>query len=57
MDSLTEKIHEKYEDLKFSVGASSKKTLTVQLSEDEDYFNSVKGDIEFIAKMKSNLPS
>jgi len=50
LDSITEKIHEKYEDLKFSVGTSSKKTLTVQLSENEDYFNSVKGDIESIAK-------
>lgn len=57
LDSITEKIHEKYEDLKFSVGTSSKKTLTVQLSENEDYFNSVKGDIESIAKneIKSSI--
>src|SRR5690606_31545054 len=57
LDSITEKIHEKYEDLKFSVGASANKTLTVQLSENEDYFNSVKGDIESIAKneIKSSI--
>lgn len=57
MNSIIEKIHEKYEDLKFSVGATSAKSLKIQLSENEDYFNSVKGDIESIAKseIKSSI--
>ncbi len=57
LDSISEKIHEKYEDLLFSVDVTSKKTLKVQLIENEDYFNSVKGDIESIAKseIKSSI--
>lgn len=57
LNSIIEKIHEKYEDLKFSVGATSAKSLKIQLSENEDYFNSVKGDIESIAKseIKSSI--
>jgi hypothetical protein len=56
-DSISEKIHEKYEGLLFSVDVNSKKTLKVQLIENEDYFNSVKGDIESIAKseIKSSI--
>lgn len=57
LDSITEKIHDKYEDLKFSVGTTSEKTLKVQLSENENYFNLVKGEIESIAKseIKSSI--
>lgn len=56
-DSITEKIHEKYEDLKFSVGATSAKELRVQIAENEEYFNSVKEIIESIAKneIKSSI--
>ncbi|WP_274307078.1 hypothetical protein [Solibacillus daqui] len=42
LNSITEKILEKYEDLKFSVGSTSAKELKVQVSENEEYFNSVK---------------
>lgn len=57
LDSITEKIHEKYEDLKFSVGSTSAKELRVQVSENEEYFNSVKENIESIAKneIKSSI--
>jgi len=57
LDSITEKIHEKYEDLKFSVGSTSAKELRVQIAENEDYFNSVKENIESIAKneIKSSI--
>ena len=57
LDSVTEKIHEKYEDLKFSVGSTSAKELRVQVSENEEYFNSVKENIESIAKneIKSSI--
>lgn len=57
LDSISEKIHGKYEGLLFSVDVNSKKTLKVQLIENEDYFNSVKGDIESIAKseIKSSI--
>lgn len=56
-DSITEKIHEKYEDLKFSVGATSAKELRVQVAENEEYFNLVKESIESIAKneIKSSI--
>ncbi|AWE07733.1 hypothetical protein DCE79_10200 [Lysinibacillus sp. 2017] len=57
LNSVTEKIHEKYEDLKFSVGSTSAKELRVQVSENEEYFNSVKENIESIAKseIKSSI--
>ena len=56
-DSITEKIHEKYEDLKFSVGSTSAKELRVQIAENEEYFNLVKESIESIAKneIKSSI--
>lgn len=50
LDSITEQINAKYEGLKYSVGTSSKKTVDIQLVEDEAYFNSIKEDIESIVK-------
>lgn len=57
LDSITEQINAKYEGLKYSVGTSSKKTVDIQLVEDEAYFNSIKEDIESIVKseMKSSV--
>ncbi|ATP40063.1 hypothetical protein CSE16_08375 [Solibacillus sp. R5-41] len=52
LNSITEKIHEKYKDLKFSVGSSSTKELKIQVSENEEYFNSIKREIETIAKIE-----
>lgn len=50
LDSITEQINAKYEGLKYSVGTTSKKTVDIQLVEDEAYFNSIKEDIESIVK-------
>ncbi|HWI49457.1 MAG TPA: hypothetical protein VNU45_14660, partial [Rummeliibacillus sp.] len=50
LNTVTEKIHEKYKGVKFVVGSDSKKELNIQVQENEEYFNSVKKDIESIAK-------
>ncbi|WP_397538851.1 hypothetical protein [Rummeliibacillus pycnus] len=50
LNRVTEKIHDKYKGLKFVVGSDSKKELNIQIQENEEYFNSVKKDIESIAK-------
>ena len=50
MNTVTEKIHEKYEGLEFVVSSNSKIELRIQVKENEEYFNSVKKDIESIAK-------
>lgn len=57
LNIVTEKIHEKYKDLKFVVGTDVKKELNIQIQENEKYFNSVKKDIESIAKsvIKSSI--
>ena len=48
MNRVTEKIHEKYEGV--VVNTTSKKELMIQVKENEEYFNSVKKDMESIAK-------
>ncbi|MFJ8261006.1 hypothetical protein ACIQ4I_03460 [Rummeliibacillus sp. NPDC094406] len=50
LNTVTEKIHDKYKGLKFVVGSDPKNELNIQVQENEDYFNSVKKDIESIAK-------
>ncbi|MFB5089385.1 DUF4030 domain-containing protein [Psychrobacillus sp. PGGUH221] len=50
LNEVTEKIHEKYDELEFGVSSNSEIELRVQVKEDEEYFNSVKKDIESIAK-------
>ena len=50
LNTVTEKIHEKYVELKFVVKTTSKIELKIQVKENEEYFNSVKKDIESIAK-------
>ncbi|WP_419962267.1 hypothetical protein [Psychrobacillus sp. BM2] len=49
LNSVTEKIHEKYGDLEFAVSSNSEIELKVKIKENEEYFNSVKKDIESIA--------
>ena len=57
LNKVTEKIHEKYEELEFGVSSNSKIELRVQVKENEEYFHSVKKDIESIAKsvIKSSI--
>ena len=50
LKTVTEKIHEKYDDLEFAVSSNSEIELKIQVQENEEYFNSVKKDIESIAK-------
>ena len=50
LNEVTEKIHEKYDELEFGVSSNSEIKLRVQVKENEEYFNSVKKDIESIAK-------
>ncbi|SFP97361.1 Protein of unknown function [Psychrobacillus psychrotolerans] len=50
LSEVTEKIHEKYDELEFGVSSNSEIKLRVQVKENEEYFNSVKKDIESIAK-------
>ncbi|KQL33695.1 DUF4030 domain-containing protein [Psychrobacillus sp. FJAT-21963] len=50
LNEVTEKIHEKYDELEFGVSSNSEIELRVQVKENEEYFNSVKKDIESIAK-------
>ncbi|MFD1738853.1 hypothetical protein ACFSCX_20270 [Bacillus salitolerans] len=50
MKLVTEKIYEKYDTLKFVVGTSSKKELRIQVQGDKNDFDSIKNDIELIAK-------
>ena len=50
LNTVTEKIHEKYEELEFAVSSNSEIELRIQVNENEEYFNSVKKDIESIAK-------
>ncbi|MCM3358769.1 DUF4030 domain-containing protein [Psychrobacillus sp. MER TA 171] len=50
LNTVTEKIHEKYGELEFAVSSNSKIELNVKVKENEEYFNSVKRDIESIAK-------
>ena len=57
LNEVTEKIHEKYDELEFGVSSNSEIKLRVQVKENEEYFNSVKKDIESIAKnvIKSSI--
>ena len=50
LNTVTEKIHEKYEELEFVVSSNSEIELNIKVKENEEYFNSVKKDIESIAK-------
>ncbi|MDF2066686.1 hypothetical protein [Bacillus sp. Cr_A10] len=50
LNTVTEKIHEKYGDLEFAVSSNSEIELNVKVKENEEYFYSVKKDIESIAK-------
>ena len=50
LNTVTEKIHEKYDELEFGVSSNSKIELKIEVKENEEYFNSVKKDIESIAK-------
>ena len=47
LTSVSEKLHEKYEGVVVKI---SKKELVIQVEGDEEYFNSVKKDMESIAK-------
>ncbi|WP_026023037.1 DUF4030 domain-containing protein [Paenisporosarcina sp. TG20] len=47
---VTEKIHEKYEELEFVVSLNSEIELYIKVKENEENFNLVKKDIESIAK-------
>ena len=47
LKSVSEKLHEKYEGVVVKI---SKKELVIQVEGDEEYFNSVKKDMESIAK-------
>lgn len=50
LNMVAEKIHEIYEELEFGVSSNSEIKLKIQVKENEEYFNSVKKDIESIAK-------
>ncbi|MEK3953766.1 hypothetical protein [Psychrobacillus sp. FSL K6-1464] len=50
LNEVTENVHEKYDKLEFGVKTTSKKEFKIQVKENEEYFNSVKKDIESIAK-------
>lgn len=50
LNKVTDRIHEEYEGLEFVVSSNSKIELKIQVKDDEEYFNSVKMDIESIAK-------
>ncbi|TQR19400.1 DUF4030 domain-containing protein [Psychrobacillus vulpis] len=50
LNTVTEIIHEKYEELEFVVSSNSEIELRIQVKENEKYFNSVKKDLESIAK-------
>lgn len=50
LNKVTEKIHEKYKELEFGIGSNSEKELVIQVEGNEEYFNSVKMDMESIAK-------
>ncbi|MEK3979001.1 hypothetical protein MKY37_07850 [Psychrobacillus sp. FSL K6-2836] len=50
LNMVAEKIHEIYEELEFGVSSNSETKLKIQVKENEEYFNSVKKDIESIAK-------
>lgn len=50
LNAVTKKIHEKFEELEFVVSSNSEIELKIQVQETEEHFNSVKKDIESIAK-------
>ena len=42
LNTVTEEIHEKYEELEFAVSSNSETELRIQVNENDEYFNSVK---------------